>query len=43
MKFLGHIVSKDGIKTDPDKIEKIKNWPRPTNPDELGSFVAFTR
>lgn len=41
VKFLGHIVSKDGIETDPDKIEKIKNWPRPTNPDELRSFVAF--
>ena len=41
VKFLGHIVSKDGIETDPDKIEKIKNWPRPNNPDELRSFVAF--
>lgn len=26
-------------KTDPEKIEKIKNWP--TNPDRLQSFVAF--
>ena len=41
VKFLGHIVSQDGIETDPDKIEKIRNWPRPSNPDELRSFVAF--
>lgn len=41
VKFLGHVVSKDGIETDPEKIEKIKNWPRPSNPDELRSFVAF--
>ena len=41
VKFLGHVVSRDGIETDPDKVEKIKNWPRPTNPDELRSFVAF--
>ena len=27
VKFLGHVVTKDGIKTDPVKIEKIKNWP----------------
>ena len=25
--YLGHIVSKNGIKTDPKKIEAIKNWP----------------
>lgn len=42
VKFLGHTVSSQGIETDPDKIEKIKNWPRPTNADELRSYVAFT-
>ena len=41
VKFLGHVVSHEGIETDPDKIEKIRNWPRPSNPDELRSFVAF--
>ena len=41
VKFLGHVVSSSGVETDPDKIEKIKNWPRPTNEDELRSFVAF--
>ena len=34
-------MSSSGLETDPDKVEKIKNWPRPTNHDDLRSFVAF--
>ena len=41
VKFLGHVVSAEGIETDPDKIERIKNWPTPSNSDELRSFIAF--
>ncbi|XP_076925883.1 uncharacterized protein LOC143588858 [Bidens hawaiensis] len=33
--FLGHIVSAEGIKMDPAKIEAITNWPRPTYATEL--------
>lgn len=40
--FLGHVVSEKGIETDPEKIEKIKNWPQPRNSDELRSYLAFT-
>jgi len=39
--FLGHVVSGDGVETDPAKIEKVKNWPTPANSDELRSFLAF--
>ena len=39
--FLGHIVSAEGIETDPEKINKVRNWPSPTNADELRSFLAF--
>ena len=39
--FLGHIVSENGVETDPSKIDKIRNWPTPTNADELRSFLAF--
>ncbi len=39
--FLGHVVGKDGIKTDPKKIEKIKNLPYPTNLKELRSFMGL--
>ena len=41
VKFLGHVVSEDGIETDPEKIERVKNWPVPNNPDNLRSFLAF--
>jgi len=41
VKFLGHVISENGIETDPDKIEKIKNYPTPSNPDELCSYLAF--
>ena len=27
VKYLGHVVSRDGLKTDPDKISVIKEWP----------------
>ena len=33
--YLGHIVSKDGIETDPKKIEAIKNWPVPKTVTEV--------
>ncbi|KAH0714970.1 hypothetical protein KY284_007875 [Solanum tuberosum] len=32
--FLGHIVSDEGIKVDSQKIEVVKDWPRPTTPTE---------
>ncbi len=31
MQYLGHLVSAEGIRTDPEKISKVKNWERPTN------------
>jgi hypothetical protein len=39
--FLGHIVSSKGIETDPSKIDKIRNWPSPSTPEELRSFLSF--
>ncbi|XP_062587297.1 uncharacterized protein LOC134248925, partial [Saccostrea cucullata] len=29
VKYLGHIISKQGIQTDPEKIEIVKHWPVP--------------
>jgi len=36
--FLGHVVSSEGIKVDPQKFATVKNWPRPTTPTEIRSF-----
>ena len=31
----------EGVETDPGKLEKVRNWPVPRNPEELHSFLAF--
>lgn len=41
VQYLGHIVSSEGIKTDPEKISKVKNWPRPTSRKEVLQFLGF--
>ena len=39
--FLGHVVSKEGVSTDPDKIAAVKNWREPTTVKQLKSFLGF--
>ncbi|XP_055957860.1 retrovirus-related Pol polyprotein from transposon opus isoform X1 [Patella vulgata] len=41
VRYLGHIVSEDGITTDPKKTDKVESWPVPTNVDELRKFLGF--
>src|SRR5207248_9603906 len=43
IKFLGHIIGKDGIKTDPAKIEKVKNYPKLTNITQLKGFLGLAK
>ena len=38
--YLGHVVSEDGIKTDPKNIELVSSWPIPGSPAELKSFFG---
>ena len=38
--FLGHVVSKEGVKPDPSNIAKIVQWTEPTNPKQVKQFVA---
>uniref|UniRef100_A0A7N2LFY1 RNA-directed DNA polymerase n=1 Tax=Quercus lobata TaxID=97700 RepID=A0A7N2LFY1_QUELO len=40
--FLGHVISKDGITLDPNKIKAVVNWDRPTNVSEVRSFLGLT-
>ena len=40
--YLGYVVSKDGIQTDPKEVEAIHKWPIPTNMTEVRSFLGFT-
>jgi transposase InsO family protein len=41
IKYLGYVLSKDGVKTDPDKVEAITKIPRPGNVTELRSFLGL--
>lgn len=41
VRYLGHIVSEQGVETDPEKIETIKTWPLPTTLKQLRSFLGF--
>ncbi|KAH9658749.1 Endonuclease [Citrus sinensis] len=39
--FLGHVISAEGIYVDPQKIEAVVNWERPTNVTEVRSFLGL--
>ena len=41
IKFLGHIIGKDGKKVDPNKVEKVRNYPRPENISQLRGFLGL--
>lgn len=41
IKYLGHVVSKDGCKADPEKFESINNFPRPKSVVEVQRFVGM--
>lgn len=42
LRFLGHVITAEGIKADPDKVEKVKNWPTPTTIKEAQMFMGLT-
>jgi len=39
--YLGHMVSKHGIATDPDKTQRVSNWPTPTTIQEMQQFLGL--
>ena len=39
--FLGHIVSCEGIKVDPKKIEAVQSWSRPSSVTEIRCFLGL--
>ena len=40
-KFLGHVVSRDGRRPDPEKIQAIVEIPAPKDPKQLKSFLGM--
>uniref|UniRef100_A0A6A7FN12 RNA-directed DNA polymerase n=1 Tax=Hirondellea gigas TaxID=1518452 RepID=A0A6A7FN12_9CRUS len=39
--FLGHVISKQGITKSPDFIQKVQDYPRPTNITQLRQFLGL--
>mgnify|MGYP005952035073 CR=1 FL=1 len=42
VKFLGHVVSDQGISCDEDKIQTVLDWPIPSNVSEVRGFLGFS-
>lgn len=38
--YLGHIISANGVKADPSKVEAVRGWPVPRNQTEVRSFFG---
>jgi hypothetical protein len=39
--FLGHIVTKDGLKMEPSKVKDVMDWPQPKNVHDIRSFLGL--
>ena len=39
--FLGHMLSKDGILPNPEKVSKVRDWPVPKMAKEVHSFLGL--
>ena len=42
LQFLGHIVGINGVKPDPEKIDKVKNYPTPKSISDVRRFMGLT-
>ena len=42
LNYLGHVVTSEGVKPDPEKVKEIKNFPIPKNTTDVKSFLALT-
>ena len=41
MKFLGHIISSEGVEVDSRKKKELKNWPRQLTPADIRRFLGL--
>ena len=41
IKYLGHIVSEEGVSTEPQKVEAVLNWPVPRTVYDVRAFLGF--
>lgn len=41
VQYLGHVISSDGVKADPAKVEAVRQWPVPKTQTEVRSFLGL--
>jgi hypothetical protein len=41
IKFLGHTISQDGIRIDPEKVQEVMDWNPPTTVRQIWSFLGL--
>ena len=41
VKFLGHVVSENGVATDPEKTKSVSEWPIPKSVKQIRSFLGL--
>ncbi|CAN6225874.1 unnamed protein product [Urochloa humidicola] len=41
LKYLGHVITAEGVATDPKKVQDVLNWKSPTSVKELRSFLGL--
>ena len=41
VRFLGHVISQEGVSVDPSKVEAVLNWKRPVTVTEICSFLGL--
>ena len=42
IEYLGHVISREGLQTDPKKTKAIADWPNPRNQKEVREFLGLT-